>query len=296
MVKCAQLVSIVVFSSISLLLFLYRLVLWSLFRHIFSALDALFPLRWPLTLLCITVLCCHCHCQSQTFSPFYSRAFGIPWWADYSVYTVHHTPRDIKLKCHPSRVMYARFNAHQQVTQLPPRLCKFSQALHLIMTYQRPQLPNYEWELPANQGTCSTASKLPNFNITPQERVHSDSFVQSFIDNWGTAGEEEKSVFLQAICGWVMARVHYRMIWRYQTLAFWIQRRRIRRREGWTEGCQGRREETSMKDDGESEGRGKDEKPQERNQEEIRVRVVVSIRDRSIWIFWGGEYSIPPKK
>lgn len=58
-----------------------------------------------------------------------------------------------------------------------------------------------------------------------------------------------------------MTRVHYRLICHYQTLAFWL---RIRG-EGRADGCQGGRVETRMKDDGGSEGRGKDEKAHRAN-------------------------------
>lgn len=59
-----------------------------------------------------------------------------------------------------------------------------------------------------------------------------------------------------------MTGVHYRLICYYQTLASWLRRKRRRRREGQTDGGQGGRVQTRMKDGGGGEGRGKDEKPQ----------------------------------
>lgn len=71
-----------------------------------------------------------------------------------------------------------------------------------------------------------------------------------------------ESVFLQAICGWVMTRVHYGLICHYQTLAFWLWRGR---RERSSDECQGWKVKTRMNDGGAGEGIWRDENAQRGN-------------------------------
>lgn len=140
------------------------------------------------------------------------------------------------------------FNAHQEGFH-------FSWALHLIMTYQRPQIPNYKWGSPVSHPAPQHVNHL--ISISHHKKEYSLTASDSSLSVTG-ALRGRKNVFLQAICGWVMTRVYYGLICHYQTLAFWLWKRT----ERWRDGCQLWRVKTRMKDDGAGESVWKDEEVQ----------------------------------
>lgn len=153
-------------------------------------------------------------------------------------------------KLHPLALMYPSFNAWHQEIQLFSCLCMFSKELHLITTYQKPQIINYQQELPASQ---HPAPQHLNhlISISHHKKEHSLTASDSSLLVSGALQEEKKCISPSHL--WVS---HDQSTLQIDMLLSNTGLLAVKRREGQSE-CRWRRVETKMV--GAARAEGKDE-------------------------------------
>lgn len=135
----------------------------------------------------------------------------------------------------------------------------FSRALHLITTYQKPQIINYEQELPASQ---HPAPQHLNhlISISHHKKEHSLTALDSSLLVTGALQEEKKCISPSHL--WVS---HDQSTLQIDMLLSNTGLLAVKRREGQPNECQWRRVETRMVDGVRAEGKMKSTEGKQEN-------------------------------